>query len=200
MASASWWSCRVGVALSDNDREDAESLLRDADNALHKARRSETASIEFFHAEMHAQAVRALQIEAELRAALKTGGLTVFYQPIVNADSRIVGVEALLRWPHPERGMISPAVFIPLAEQSGLIQPLGQWVLATAWLLRWLASSRLQVQMERAAVNARMIYEILDTQPHQRDKPGAAALSVTDAAKLLRVRGNSAAAQAGTHE
>lgn len=125
--------CRIGVALSDDEREDAESLLRDADNALHKARRSETASIEFFQPDMHAQAVRALQVEAELRAALVNGGLQVFYQPIVTLDSlQPASFEALVRWPHPTLGLLPPAEFIPLAETLDLIHEVGMQVLRRA--------------------------------------------------------------------
>lgn len=124
--------CRVGVALSDNDREDAESLLRDADNALHKARRSETAAIEFFQPSMHAQALRALKIETELRSALAHSGLTVFYQPIIDLSTRRpASFEALVRWPHPTLGLLSPAEFIPLAETLDLIHQVGMAVLAT---------------------------------------------------------------------
>lgn len=150
--------CRVGVALSDNEREDAESLLRDADNALHKARRSETASIEFFHAEMHAQAVRVLQIEAELRAALKTGGLTVFYQPIVDLDTRLpTSFEALVRWPHPTLGLLPPSEFIPLAETLDLIHDIGMNVLAEVcadlrnWAARLPAGTPLRVSVNLSA-------------------------------------------------
>ncbi|MCB1946079.1 MAG: EAL domain-containing protein [Rhodocyclaceae bacterium] len=122
--------CRVGVAISDNEREDAESLLRDADNALHKARRSDTGPIEFFQTEMHAAAVRALQVEAELRKALTQGGLQTWYQPIVElANRRPTGFEALVRWPHPTLGLLSPAEFIPLAEALDLIHDIGMIVL-----------------------------------------------------------------------
>lgn len=125
--------CRVGVALSDGEREDAESLLRDADNALHKARRSESAAIEFFQPSMHAQALRALKVEAELRTALAHGGLEVYYQPIVDLSTRQTSsFEALVRWPHPTLGLLSPAEFIPLAETLDLIHDLGMTVLETS--------------------------------------------------------------------
>lgn len=132
--------CRVGVAISDNDREDAESLLRDADNALHKARRGESGPIEFFHTEMHAAAVRALQVEAELRKVLTQGGLQVWYQPIVElANLRATSFEALVRWPHPTLGLLSPGEFIPLAEALDLIHDIGTLVLerACADLREW---------------------------------------------------------------
>ena len=122
--------CRVGIALSAVDDEDAQALLRDADNALHKARQSETAPIEFFHASMHAQAVRTLQLESDLRWALAHGGLAVHYQPIVAlSDHRTVSFEALVRWPHPTHGLLSPSEFIPLAETLDLIHGLGMEVL-----------------------------------------------------------------------
>ncbi|MBS0545342.1 MAG: EAL domain-containing protein [Proteobacteria bacterium] len=123
--------CRVGVAMSDMERDDAEALLRDADNALHKARRSESSPVEFFHRSMHAQAVRSLKLEADLRTALRESGLTVHYQPIVSlADRRIASFEALVRWPHPTQGLLPPNEFIPLAETLDLIHDLGMQVLA----------------------------------------------------------------------
>jgi diguanylate cyclase (GGDEF)-like protein/PAS domain S-box-containing protein len=126
--------CRIGVTLSDSDdNADAQALLRDADNALHKARRSDAGPIEFFHASMHAQALRTLQLEADLRWALKHGGLAVFYQPIVKlSDLQTSSFEALVRWPHPTHGLLSPLEFIPLAETLDLIHALGMEVLRTA--------------------------------------------------------------------
>ena len=122
--------CRIGIALSDAEDEDALALLRDADNALHKARQSETSSIEFFHASMHTQAVRTLQIESDLRWALAHGGLAVHFQPIVAlADQRTSSFEALVRWPHPTHGLLPPSEFIPLAETLDLIHDLGMEVL-----------------------------------------------------------------------
>ncbi|ENO90736.1 PAS/PAC sensor-containing diguanylate cyclase/phosphodiesterase [Thauera linaloolentis 47Lol = DSM 12138] len=125
--------CRIGIALSDAGDEDAQALLRDADNALHKARQSETSPIEFFHASMHTHAVRALQLESDLRWALAHGGLAVHYQPIVAlSDHRTASFEALVRWPHPTHGLLSPSEFIPLAETLDLIHDLGMEVLRIA--------------------------------------------------------------------
>lgn len=125
--------CRIGMALSEDESDDAEALLRDADNALHKARRSETSAVEFFHASMHTQAVRSLQIEADLRVALREDGLTVHFQPIVRLSSREVSsFEVLVRWPHPTLGMLPPFEFVPLAESRDLIHDLGMVVLVLA--------------------------------------------------------------------
>ncbi|ANQ83766.1 EAL domain-containing protein [Azoarcus olearius] len=132
--------CRIGVAVSDIERDDAEALLRDADNALHKARRDQADPVEFFHASMHTQAVRALQLEADLRTALRIGGLTVHYQPIVAlGDRRLTSFEALVRWRHPTHGLLPPLEFIPLAETLDLIHDVGMRVLTLVCrdLLEW---------------------------------------------------------------
>lgn len=120
----------VGLAFSEGREADGESLLRDADNALNTARHRKDDGVAVFHASMHAQVLHSLRLEADLRSALRGEGLTVHYQPIVNlASGRISSVEALVRWPHPQEGMIPPGVFIPLAETLDLIHELGMAVL-----------------------------------------------------------------------
>jgi len=122
--------CRVGVALSIDYDDDAEAMLRDADNALHRARESGEEAVAIFHASMHAQALQSLRLEGELRAALRSASLAVHFQPIVSlADGRVASFEALVRWPHPREGMLPPNLFIPLAETLGLIHELGMRVL-----------------------------------------------------------------------
>ena len=124
-ASASRW--RLTTAL------DLDQLLRNADLALYGAKGDGRRTYRFFEAGMDARAKARRTLELELRQAIVDGGLEVHYQPIVNLESgQISGCEALLRWRHPERGMISPAEFIPIAEETGLINELGQWVLSTA--------------------------------------------------------------------
>ena len=131
---------RIGVALSDDYHDDGEAILRDADNALHRARRSSDEPVTIFEAGMHTQTLPALQLESELRAALRDGGLTVHYQPIVDLHSGAPrSLEALVRWQHPQKGLLSPLAFVTLAESLGLIHELGMQVLeqVCADIVRW---------------------------------------------------------------
>jgi diguanylate cyclase (GGDEF)-like protein/PAS domain S-box-containing protein len=122
----------IGIALSDGSSEPA-ALIRDADVAMYRAKERGRARYELFDDEMRKRSITWLETESDLRRALERAELRNVYQPIVSPTSgQIVGFEALVRWHHPERGVVSPADFIPVAEQSGLIVPLGRVVLAQA--------------------------------------------------------------------
>ncbi|MFC7462919.1 EAL domain-containing protein [Hydrogenophaga defluvii] len=122
----------IGVVMFHRAEEHTDELLKQADMALYRAKAAGRNRLAFFDPALQDEVNARAAMLRDLRQAMETLRFQVFYQPIVNTHSRVMGVEALVRWPHPERGMVSPAVFIPLAEQSGLIQPLGQWVLTTA--------------------------------------------------------------------
>jgi diguanylate cyclase (GGDEF)-like protein/PAS domain S-box-containing protein len=122
----------IGIALAEGG-ERGEDLLRDADAAMHRAKERGRARYELFDEALRGRALSRLRVENDLRRALDRDELTLHYQPLVSLrDRQMVSVEALVRWDHPERGRISPADFIPVAEENGLIEPIGRWVLEHA--------------------------------------------------------------------
>ena len=126
-------SASIGVALSTGASEQPEYVLRSADIAMYRAKNTGRGRYEMFDRAMHAEALTRLQIETDLRHAFERDEFFLHYQPIVSiAEGRIVGAEALIRWRHFERGIVSPATFVPVAEDTGLVVPLGRWVLKEA--------------------------------------------------------------------
>ena len=123
----------VGIVTSDYDDRTSDDLMRDADLALYAAKAAGKGCYRFFAPEMHESARERQRMESDLRVALDKGQLRVVFQPSVDATSEaVMGFEALVRWDHPEHGPVSPAMFIPLAEEIGLINEIGEWVLRTA--------------------------------------------------------------------
>lgn len=132
----------IGISFYPEDGRDPDTLIKHADTAMYRAKEKGGDTYEFYHPDMNFRSLERLHLETQLRKALSRDQFMVYYQPLVNlASGDIFGMEALVRWNHPELGLISPAEFIPIAEETGVIVPMGNWVMRTACLQnkRWQA-------------------------------------------------------------
>ncbi|WP_392534041.1 putative bifunctional diguanylate cyclase/phosphodiesterase [Nostoc sp. C117] len=145
----------IGITISDlGDRNSVDLLLQQAHIALYQAKQQGSSQYQFYSPEINAQLQERLALENELHGALERGEMVIYYQPLIDLHTRqITGMEALLRWQHPTRGLVSPAKFIPIAEHNGLIIPIGEWVLRTAcaqnraWQVAGLPPIRMSVNL-----------------------------------------------------
>jgi diguanylate cyclase (GGDEF)-like protein len=170
-------TCSIGIAVFPNDGPETDTVVKHAGVAMHHAKQHEKNSYQFYSSELNAKAMQKLSMGNELRKALERDELRLFYQPKVDVATKALrGAEALVRWMHPERGLVPPNDFIPLAEENGLIVPLGEWVLRAA-CKQTKAWRQAGYEVPRVAVN------VSSHQFRQRRLPEtiAAALSETGA-------------------
>jgi len=180
-------ACRAGVALHPADGIDAEALLRNAETALDRGKRSGDRLV-FYAAEMNARVADALATENKLRRALERREFVLHYQPkVCLADGRITGVEALIRWQDPDSGMVPPGRFIPILEETGLIEAVGRWVLAQAledtqtWQARGLAAPRIAVNVSAVQLRSKHFDDIvIDAVTNSGDAPERLELEITE--------------------
>ena len=165
----------MGVSIYPDDGLNSEALIKNADTAMYQAKETGRQSYQFFKPVMNVRAVERQSIEENLRSALEHREFTLHYQPKVNLKTGdISGSEALIRWMHPTRGLISPMVFIPIAEDSGLIRPIGNWVLREAcrqthfWLKSGLSTGTMAVRISRNAGSGTRLLEEVFTSSTKR--------------------------------
>jgi predicted signal transduction protein with EAL and GGDEF domain len=184
----------IGIALAPGDGSAADVLLRNADMALYRAKAEGRGTSHFFEAEMDRRVQARRLLELDLRKAFANGELDLHYQPLVNlAENRIIGVEALLRWHHPERGMVMPGEFIALAEEIGLIGPIGEWVLrrACAEAARWPGDLKVAVNLSPAQFRTRgVVQAVLSALAHSGLPPQRLELEITESVLLGETEAN----------
>ena len=151
----------IGVTLFSGHQSSIEELLKQADLAMYQSKTAGRNNLRFFDPEMQAIVTNRAALEVELREAVRQQQFILYYQAQVDGDGRLTGVEALVRWQHPQRGLVSPANFIPLAEETGLILPLGLWVLETACtqLAKWAAQTNMAHLSVAVNVSANQLHQ-----------------------------------------
>jgi EAL domain-containing protein (putative c-di-GMP-specific phosphodiesterase class I) len=182
-------SASVGVALYPNDGHDAATLLKHADTAMYHAKTSGRDNAQLYSASLTEEIVQRMALEADLRVALERGEFVLHYQPQIDAASgRVSSVEALIRWIHPTRGLVSPLMFIPQAEANGLIDAIGAWVLRTACrdALPWHASGvRVAANLSPVQFASPGLPELVAQTLHETGLPAdALELEVTESALM----------------
>ena len=147
----------IGIAIADTQQHSVDDLLKQADLAMYQAKTAGRNAIRFFDPKMQAAVTGRAELEQDIRQAISAAQFVLYYQQQVDAQGRIVGAEVLIRWPHPTRGMVSPGQFIPVAEETNLIVPLGNWVIETACqqLAIWAKSPSLADMVVSVNVSAR---------------------------------------------
>lgn len=191
-------SVSLGISIYPTDALDGESLMANADSAMYRAKDSGRDNFQWFAPEMNALARERMELTGQLHHALRLGQLSLHYQPQCSAEGNIQGFEALMRWHHPTWGMISPARFIPLAEDSGLIVPMGEWALreACAQIVRWRCDHpSLRVAVNVSAIQFKRPDWVATVTRALRDtglEPSALELEITESLILQSVTETSA--------
>jgi diguanylate cyclase (GGDEF)-like protein/PAS domain S-box-containing protein len=184
----------VGIALSPGDGDSCEELMRNADMALYRSKADGGGVHRFFEREMDRQAQRRRDMERDLRIAFAEGEFELHYQPLVDiAADRINGFESLLRWRHPEKGMISPAEFIPVTEDIGLIVPLGEWVLREACTeaAKWPDGIKVAVNLSPVQFRSRnLVQAVISALAHSGLSPLRLELEITESVFLAETEAN----------
>jgi predicted signal transduction protein with EAL and GGDEF domain len=164
----------IGISVAPMDAVESDELLRNADMALYDAKADGRGTFRFFEPEMNTRMKVRRELEMDLRKALATEQFELYYQPLVVLETNEVnGFEALLRWNHPARGMVSPADFIPIAEETGLIVPLGEWVLKAACneAVHWPEHIKVAVNLSPAQLNCRNLVSMVTSALNETGMP-----------------------------
>jgi diguanylate cyclase (GGDEF)-like protein len=186
-------SASIGIVAGSEINGGPEDILRDADLAMYQAKSRGKGCYVLFRDTMRETAISRMALESDLRYALENHQFTLWYQPIIELPERLVGFEALVRWKHPGRGLIAPAEFIPLAEETGLILPLGRWILETAcrqaveWIEMFPGLARMKMSINISGLQLRQpdfVHSVVEVLQETRLSPERLALEVTESVCL----------------